>query len=188
MAMWGEAAAETRLWEAIRTHEDEKNRDIVLPQQEWFYVPRWYAALTLLKRCVTAASLPLLEELAADASLILNLRSAIALACESLARRVILSSAAVKTASGILDQLLATKAPLSIRPPGTSTLETTLGDGPSFVREDYSWQLYHAVNRARLALESSPLEKTLILVKHDPRSIVRHALSQSFHPLKSPQA
>ncbi|RRJ98087.1 FAD-dependent oxidoreductase [Opitutaceae bacterium TAV4] len=154
LAMWGDARSEPRLWQAIRTREDDKARDITHPQQEWFYVPRWYAALTLLKPCITPASLPPLEELASDASLVLNLRSAVALACEALARRFALSDSERMQVTAILQKLSATLAPNAVRDPGHSTLlpELPAQQMAAKVREDYGWQLRHAVTRARRAL------------------------------------
>ncbi|WP_081722283.1 FAD-dependent oxidoreductase [Geminisphaera colitermitum] len=154
LAMWGDARSEPRLWQAFRTREDAKARDITRPQQEWFYVPRWYAAVTLLKRCITPASLPLLEELASDTSLVLNLRSAVALACEALARRFALSDSERMQVTAILEKLSATLAPNAVRDPGHSTVfpELPAQQMAAKVREDYGWQLRHAVTRARRAL------------------------------------
>ncbi len=154
LAMWGDSRAESRLWQAIHAREDDKFRDITCPQQEWFYVPRWYAALTVLKRCITPASLPRLEGLAADASLVLNLRNAVALACESLARRSVLSAMERRRIEAILAALLATPAPNAVRDPGHSTVVVASPEQQAAARVhvDYTWQLHHAIARARRAL------------------------------------
>ncbi|AHF89043.1 hypothetical protein OPIT5_00905 [Opitutaceae bacterium TAV5] len=180
LAMWGDGRAEPRLWRAIREREDDKARDITRPQQEWFYVPRGYAAVTLLKRCITPASLPLLEELAADASLVLNLRNAVALACEALAKRVSLAAGERDRVAGILDRLLATPAPHAVRDPGHSTvaLPEPARQAASVVREDYSWQLHYAVACARRASGLPVHEDARVLAENDPRAIVRRTLAR----------
>lgn len=185
LAMWHDSRAEPRLWQAIRNREDDRARDITRPQQEWFYMARWYAALTLLKRCITPRSLPLLEELAADASLALNLRNAVALACEALARRQSLSADDVARASAVLDRLLATAAPHSRRNPQSSPLGQT--EPPSMekptdlrpVIEDYNWQLTLAIARAQRSL-GVPLADSVAAHLQDERAIVRRAFQQLF--------
>ena len=182
LAMWGDADAEPRLLHAIRIREDDQKRDITRPQQEWFYVPRWYAALTLLKRCVTHRSLPLLQELAADPSLVLNLRNAVALALEAWAHRHAGSPADHARAQTMLDALLATQAPQSLRDPQDAPLGADTP--PSMPRaadlrpvmENYSWQLHLAVARARRALKL-PLQESARLFQYDERAIVRRAFA-----------
>lgn len=179
MSMWGDARAEPRLWQAIHSREDDKVRDITRPQQEWFYVPRWYAALTILKRCITPASLPLLKELSLDSSLVLNLRSAVALACEALARRTKLSDADKNNVESVLSALLRTRAPHAHRDPGQPTLilsERERVDGAK-VSEDYEWQLHLAVARARRAIGLVAHEAAVFLARHDCRAIIRKTLS-----------
>lgn len=182
LAMWGDERAEPRLWQAIRAREDDRVRDITRPQQEWFYMARWYAALTLLKRCLTPRSLDVLEELAADSSLALNLRNAVALACAALSQPQSLSAAEVTRAVAVLDRLLATPAPHSRRNPQSSPLGQT--EPPSMekttdlrpVIEDYNWQLALAVARARRALGVAPPESFAAYLKDD-RAIVRRAFA-----------
>ena len=182
LAMWGDERAEPRLWRALRTREDDRARDITRPQQEWFYMARWYAALTLLKRCISPRSLPVLEGISADASLALNLRNAVALACAALAQRHPLSATEVARTGAVLDRLLATPAPHSRRNPQSSPLGQT--EPPSMekttdlrpVIEDYNWQLALAVARARRAL-GIPQPESFAAYLHDERAIVRRAFA-----------
>ncbi len=191
LAMWHDERAELRLWHAIRTREDDRTRDITKPQQEWFYMARWYAALTLLKRCITPRSLPLLEELAADATLPINLRNAVAMAVEALAQRQPLTPPDAQRSAAILEQLLATRAPHSLRSPQSSPLGQT--EPPSIekttdlrpVIEDYNWQLALAVTRARRALERPPLASFRDYL-HDQRAIVRRAFAPFFNDAATP--
>lgn len=194
LAMWQDERAEPRLWRAIRTREDDRTRDITRPQQEWFYMARWYAALTLLKRCLTPRSLPVLEELSADVSLALNLRNAVALACAALAQRHALSPAEVARTSAVLDRLLAAPAPHSRRSPQSSPLgqtEPPSVEKPTDLRpviEDYNWQLALAVARARKALGVPPPE-SLAAYLQDERSIVRRAFARLIYtPAAKPLA
>ena len=183
LAMWGNELAEPRLLRAIINREDDRERDITRPQQEWFYVPRWYGALTFLKKCITSASLPLLEDLAADERLPLNLRNAIALACEALAQRHTLSSAERIRTTAILEALLSTPIPHSRRSPKDVTFGEILTeqlplptDRPA-VKEDYTWQLHYAIARARVAL-GLPAQHAAWQYLEDSRLIVRRALKR----------
>ena len=182
LAMWGDARAEPRLLRAIRTRENDKTRDITRPQQEWFYVPRWYAAVTLLKRCITRESLPLLELMAPLPSLPLNIRNAVALAVEALANRTTLSAEERGRAVRLLDQLTATPPPRAVRDPQGSTLEEPVETEPAPedwrpAREDYTWQLHFAIARARIAL-GLPVQEAARVFSTDPRRIVRRAFAR----------
>lgn len=186
LAMWNDPLAEKRLLHAIRRREDDKTRDIRATQQEWFYVPRWYAALTLLKRCITPDSLPTLEELATDAGLPLNLRNAVALAAETLARQPRISPETEQRLALLLDRLLASSAPHARRRPdgptlGPDTIEMSHQHGRRPVEEDYLWQLQYAVARARRAL-GLPLQKSIQTFRQDPRALVRRALARIEDP------
>lgn len=182
LAMWGDESAEPRLLRAITAREDDRARDITRPQQEWFYMPRWYAALTILKRCITPRSLPLLEELAANAQIPLNLRNAVALACEALAQRYALGENECKRIETLLVELLASPAPHGIRSPQGSPLGKI--EPPSVpqptdlqrVIEDYTWQLHYAVARARCAL-GLPINEDAQNYLQDDRAIVRRAFA-----------
>lgn len=183
LAMWHDERAEPRLLHAIRTREDDRARDITRPQQEWFYISRWYAAITLLKRCLTVRSLPLLEELAADPQLALNPRNAVALAVGALAGRQPLSLVARLRVEALLRRLLATPAPHAVRSPQGSPLGAT--EPPSVPRptdlrpviEDYTWQLHLAVARARVALGLPPQAEAWRFLD-DERAIVRRAFDK----------
>jgi len=185
LAMWGDQRAEGRLGSAIRDREDDKIREITKPQQEWFYVPRWYSALTFLRRCATQASLPLLEKLAKDGSLLLNLRTAVALACESLAFRVALLPEERLRILMILETLIATDAPRTVRTLHDSIIASSRSDiAPNatdrpLVLEDYSWQLHYAVAKARIAIGESPQENACVFLS-DPRAIVRRTMAGVF--------
>ncbi len=186
LAMWGDKRAEDRLSQAIRDREDDKSREITKPQQEWFYVPRWYSALTFLKRCATPASLPLLEKLAKDGTLLLNLRTAVALVCESLAFRVSLSPEERLRILQVLEALISTDAPRTVRALQDSIITSTRSaaapnatDRP-VVLEDYSWQLHYAIAKARIALGESPQENARMFL-NDPRAIVRRTMAGVFH-------
>jgi hypothetical protein len=182
LAMWGDERAEPRLLRAILAREDDRARDITRPQQEWFYMPRWYGALTILKRCITSASLPMLEGFAGDAQTPLNLRNAVALACEALASRQSLDSGARARAGALLARLLATPAPHGIRSPQGSPLGKT--EPPSVpqptdlqrVIEDYTWQLHYAVARAYRSLGLPPHAQARAFLRDD-RAIVRRAFA-----------
>lgn len=189
LAMWNDSRAEPRLLRAIQMRENDKLRDIRLTQQEWFYVPRWYAALTLLKRCITKSSLPQLEELATDPQLPLNLRNAIALAAETLARQLALSPDTRHRLGLLLDLLLASPAPHALRRPdgptlGADTIEMSHQRGRRPVEEDYLWQLHYAIARARRALGLPP-QKSIQMFQQDPRALVRRALAKIEEPISS---
>ncbi|MDR2675191.1 MAG: FAD-dependent oxidoreductase [Opitutaceae bacterium] len=183
LAMWGDERAEPRLLRAIRTREDDRARDITRPQQEWFYMPRWYGALTILKRCITPASLPMLEGFAGDAHTPLNLRNAVALACEALASRQSPGDGERARMAALLARLLATPAPHAIRSPQGSPLGKT--EPPSVpqptdlqrVIEDYTWQLHYAVARAYRSLGLPPHNQAGAFLRDD-RAIVRRAFER----------
>ena len=183
LAMWCDERAEPRLLEAIRSREDDRNRDITKPQQEWFYMPRWYAALTLLKRCITPRSLDLLETLAAHPQTELNVRCAVALAYESLAARAPHLGGDLRRIERSLEALLATPAPHGIRSPQGSPLgqvEPPPIPQPTDLRpvlEDFTWQLHLAVLRARLALDLPPHPRAWVFTS-DERAIVRRRFSK----------
>lgn len=192
LAMWGDARAEPRLHRAILIREDDRARDIVRPQQEWFYMPRWYAAVTLLRRCLTPRSLPLLEALAGDPALPHNLRNAVALACEAFARRHPADASACDCLRRLLGALLATPAPHGIRSPQGSPLgrqEPPSVPLPTDLRpaiEDYGWQLHLAVLRAHLALGLPPHAEAERFLD-DPRAIVRRAFAARLSCSPSPR-
>ncbi len=190
LAMWGDPLAEPRLREAIRTREEDRGRDITKPQQAWFYMPRWYAALTLLKRCLTVGSLPLLEELAQAPELPLNARCAVALACEALATRHVLTGEQPMRVQQVLESLLATEPPQGIRGPQDSPLpapDTRASGKPTDLQPvtvDYRWQLHLAVLRARLALGLQP-HRDAYQFAEDDRAIVRRSFMSR---LKDPRS
>ncbi len=182
LAMWCDERAEPRLLHAIRTREDDRSRDITKPQQAWFYMPRWYAALTLLKRCLTTRSLDLLESMSASPDLELNVRCAVALAFEAAARRHPLAENERGRIERALQVLLQTAAPHAIRSPQGSPLgevEPPPIPQPTDLRpvvEDFTWQLHLAVLRARLALGLPPQPQARTYA-NDKRATVRRRFS-----------
>ncbi|MEI7437855.1 MAG: FAD-dependent oxidoreductase, partial [bacterium] len=81
-AMWSDDAAEPRLLRAIASHEigAEHDPSIFDPRKgSKRILPRWWAAVTLLRRCGTLKALPTLEKLAATADLPAHLRHAVGL-------------------------------------------------------------------------------------------------------------
>lgn len=82
-AMWGDAAAEPRLLRAIRRRETGPEHDPqgFDPQRgSKRILPRWWAAVTLLRRCGTRKALPTLERLGASADLPSHVKAAARLA------------------------------------------------------------------------------------------------------------
>ena len=89
-AMWGNAAAEPRLLRAIVKREQGAEHDpsIFDPRRgSRRILPRWWAAVTLLRRCGTAASLPTLERLASSAHLPFHVRTAAVLTVTRMGER-----------------------------------------------------------------------------------------------------
>lgn len=183
LAMWGDPRGEARLCAAILNREiGEKEREIKKDWEIfWAFVPRWYAAARFLRRCATPRCLPALESLANDDSVVLNVRTSVAITVETLALGGGLTEAERQRLVKILDQLRATPAPLAIRGPRDSisfafresvaVREIQPTDRPK-VSEDYRWQLELAVLRARRAFNLPPME-TAPQFLADPRFHVR---------------
>jgi hypothetical protein len=160
-AMWCAAWAEPRLLRAIEQREGIVDKLDRGPEgAQALCVPRWLAAISLLRRCGTNSCLPALEELAVQPRLAFNARTAIALTVGALARRNCAGGLQRDRWLCLLDRLLVTSAPGGVR-----QIQSALPLGPSFlpqpptglaprdrVVENFEWQLDHAIAAARLAL------------------------------------
>lgn len=117
-AMWGRAAAEPRLLQAItelergyddgydpRGGDEAADRRDIDPLEWAWVVPRWLCAVALLRRCGMSASLPVLEKLAEQPRHGIDALATIATTIEQLARAGA-SDAADAQATAILDRLL----------------------------------------------------------------------------------
>lgn len=160
LAMWGDDRAEARLLQAIAEREQgpEPTAAAVGAFGQRIVVPNWLTAVVLLRRCGTAKCLPALAALAAEPSLVLNVRTALALTLERLLQRCpMLDQAAVLR---VADQLVQTDPPDRVCKPSRS-IDLLLKGEPqiklgndigSDVREDHGWQLHVVVARIRRAL------------------------------------
>jgi hypothetical protein len=138
--------------------------------------------------CGSSACLPALHALAHEPALALNVRTAIALTLERLAKRGVELDA---------DQAQATPAALTADPiPGSFVIPQRLvmqslqGDpAPSTnpTAEDHRWQLHLVIARARLALGLPP-HPAAEEYRHDPRLTVRRAFAQLPQPAPIPAA
>jgi len=157
LAMLGDEAAEPRLLEAIRSREigfasDDPRHPSRCPR----LAPNWIVALVFLRRCATKNTLGALDQLAADGGLVHNARTATALLCAELAKRLGECRDNASQVSQLLDKLMATPAPNAIgRPQRTIVESDAIVDDSGIwypeVIEDFRWQLHFAVGKARLA-------------------------------------
>ena len=176
-AMWNESRAETRLLREI------ENRHA--PDETKFNersVPRWMMALSLLRRAGSPAALGLLDEVASEANLVHNARTAVALAVEAIAARHALTDEQHQQVLGILWKLIEAPSPNAIAPMQRALTQTEFGGSGETatarpaVREDWTWQLHLAVARARHALGLPPHEQAVALLS-DERALVRRAFA-----------
>lgn len=173
LAMWNDGRAEPRLIHAIRSREQGPDG---VHAGSHFAVPHWVIAITLLRMCGSAACLEPLQSLAADPSVPLNVRTAIALTIERLALR---STIAAEPALATLDALLAEPVPGAVVLPARSIIrppDDQAGD-PNPTKEDHRWQLHLAVARARRAL-GVPVRSDAVRWRADERSLVRQAFGR----------
>jgi hypothetical protein len=179
MATWGDSRAEDRLLTAIVTREYgfDDEPEAARPEKNVRVVPHWLAAVTVLRNCSTARCLPVLQAVAAEPNLALNVRTAIAITLERLARRgVQLPTAAMQT---LLETLLAGPVPGALVTPQRSVYQTLQGEsaGPAKpTAEDHSWQLHLAVAKARIAAGLDPQPQAAAFV-NDDRALVRAAFA-----------
>ncbi len=176
-AMWNESRAEARLLREI-----EKRH---APNETKFTersVPQWMMALSLLRRAGSPAALRLLDEVAGEANLVHNARTAIALAVEAIAARHALTSEEHQQVLEILWKLIEAPAPNAVAPMQRALTQTEFGgagEAPTAraaVREDWTWQLHLAVARARHALGLPPHEQAVAFLA-DERALVRRAFT-----------
>jgi len=182
LAMLGDAAAEPRLLQAVSDREigfapDDPRH----PKRCQRLAPNWLSALVFLRRCASQRALDVLAQLAADASLVHNGRTACALLCAAMADRLPRNPHNVATVRGILDLLLASPAPNSVGAPQRCVVgprEITDDSGLWYpeVIEDFVWQLSFAVAKARLAWGMDARD---LIEAHggDPRLPVREAFA-----------
>lgn len=108
----------------------------------------------------------------------LNVRTAIALTLEELARRNVEIDR--PQAQTILDALLSEPIPGSIVMPQRSITDSLTGENDSATHptaEDHHWQLHLTVARARLSL-GMEWHTTAKAYLHDERNLVRRAFAQ----------
>jgi hypothetical protein len=169
-ALWGEAAVAPRLLHSIRERDGviESNGGV-----DWrSEVPLWLISISLLRSVGAPDCLPLLDDLAAEASLLHNARTAIALCCEGIASRHVLNDEQREAMLRILWRLIESPAPNSVAPPQRALTQTEFA--PGMVMEDWTWQVHLAVARARRALGLPPHEQALAF-QQDERGLVRQA-------------
>jgi len=184
LAMWHDARAEARLCREIErrdtTADDEATKEYRL------YLPRWMIAISLLRRCGTKVCLPVLDDLASEPDLRHNARTAIALACEAVARRGFADGgwgeAEQRQIVEILWKLIeepATDAVSRLQRKLTEPQPAPEGapyNAPEAVHawEDWTWQLHLTVARARRAA-GLPAHVQAALFLADDRAMVRRA-------------
>lgn len=213
-AMWGEPAAEPRLLQAIATLEygfadwlepsaqaqPGVNSPAVPkpkgPMSDPRLAPRWLVAAGLLRRCGTAACLPVLASLVNRPTHSVNAMTTISLTLERLA--VGLGLEGQQIVHPMLDQMTRVKLVGMYEYPqrniGKDAHLAVLGhyDDPSHhdarpefgqtfidnIIEDNTWQYHLALARARLAWGMAPQAGAAAYLE-DPRSLVRNAMSQA---------
>ncbi len=186
LAMWGDSRAQPRLIHAIDTREYgyDSLPAAERPERYAMAVPRWMAAVALLRICGDAACLSSLHTLAADPGLILNVRTSIAVTCQRITQRVDFSSTDRALIGVITDHLLATHPPVTMAPPRRIVINNTVQTAVSgrywepIVLEDAAWQMHLQVAQARIAIGLTPHADALALLS-DPRAIVRRAIAST---------
>jgi hypothetical protein len=182
LAMLGERRAMPRLLQAVEAKETgDGSRDGM--ENEVHYAPRWLIALSLLRRCGDHTCLPVFEELAADAGLVFNARSAIALTGAALAKEHPPAEGESARWAAVLERLVETEAPGAVHqiqsrlPLSAAELEVAPGDSPrDKAIEDFGWQLHLAVAKARAAL-GLPLHDAAWAFLEDERALVRRSFT-----------
>ena len=182
MAMWGDAQAQLRLCRAIREHEYgfESAPQDQRPEFDGVLVPRWMAAVALLRVCGNGDCLETLHNLAMERDLVLNVRTSIAITCQRMSKRCEWNLQQREMIRSILDQLLESRPPLEKAEPRRVVVKTELAPAPAgpdwspVVLEDFSWQMHLEIARARMAIGDSPHQQAQQLLSDD-RAIVRHA-------------
>lgn len=197
-AMWGMPQAQARLCQAIALREEGHayTHARQQPTHDYLTVPRWLAAIGLLRVCGNEDCLQVLGELAHDRNLVANVRTSIAITLQRITKQNTLTEASKDKIRSILLQLLASKVPLKAAPPRRSVLDTQIRPEPDHgywrpaVVEDFHWQMHWAIARALLAL-GMPAHRGFWSLLEDRRAFVRRAaegIAASGENLVRPQA
>mgnify|MGYP001466630153 CR=1 FL=1 len=181
LAMWDDPAAEPRLLEAVVAREDgpPPTPESSGAHGQEIDAPFWLIAVTLLRRCGTRRSVPVLRELAADANHLLNIRTAVGLTIERLAARGVL---APDEAADLAELLIRHPLPDPVLPPSRSIWRTLRRESQIVLRndvgaptqQDHAWQLHLVVARIRVAA-GRPLHAAAEKALRDPRAHVARA-------------
>lgn len=180
LAQRGDARAEPRLLEAIRSDEDGTlNTPYDQRGDHWNRrVPNAWAAVALLRRCGTVACLPVLAEVAARPVLPFHLATILGATLERLAGRL---SAARGDLSAVLDRVLVQAVDTALSEPQESPVDRRpshrLPGQQATVVEDRRWQLDLVHARTALAL-GRPLPTAAERHGRDPRALVRAAFAK----------
>lgn len=198
MAMWGDVAAQPRLCAAIvdREYGCDDMPEGERPEKFGAAVPRWMAAVALLRACGDAGCLPTLRKIAAESDLIANVRASIAITCRRIVERCQLTVAERDLIVVIMNQLTATEPPLLAAPPRRVVIHSQPPTPPTpqqggywkpFVTEDFGWQMHLEIARTRIAVGHEPHKQARKLLC-DERLIVRRAAARLLQAASSEQA
>jgi len=161
LAMWGDSCAEECLIRAVRGRETghpptHRNRGAF---GQTVVIPHWVLALVLLRRCGTAACVPVLKEVASQ-SLPFNLRTILALTIEQLAEKPELRAELAGIFRQLEEAFRRDREEISILEPSRSLWRTLDGEPPLEmphrgsveVRIDHSHQMDGVLGRIRKKL------------------------------------
>ncbi len=183
MAMWGDGRAQLRLCQALARRE-QGHGDAAASSR---LVPRWVAALALLRICGGEDCLLELAKLAAEPDTVVNVRTLIVVACQRVLSRGDWSERTRAQVAAILELLLATTPALTVAPPQRGVLDSQLPPPPTHgywsprVREDIAWQMHLEIARTRIML-GQDAHAAAIALRDDPRAIVRRAARRTLEP------
>lgn len=188
LAMWGDERAEERLIQSMRTRETgwENGPERDRPGTFTMTAPNWYIAVSLLRVCGTAATLPALADLAAAGDLWFSTRTAMAITLERLALRGVIGSSqrdAVSALLAILEQLpegAGLRYPQRLfdeRLDAASPTKPQLGLR-ALTWENHDWQLLLVTTRVRKAL-GLPVSDAALALQQDERALVRAAIAKA---------
>jgi hypothetical protein len=140
-AMWGDPAAEPRLLRAIRHRETgvEHDPSTFDPRRgSKRILPRWWAAVTLLRRCGTLKAIPTLQRLASSADLPFRIRTAMVITITRISERCHPAAAPYRRVRRLVDALAQIPTPVSVDNGGA-----------------FGWQLSDAAARAYSVLDKA---------------------------------
>jgi hypothetical protein len=140
-AMWGDPAAEPRLLRAIRHRETgvEHDPSAFDPRRgSKRILPRWWAAVTLLRRCGTLKAIPTLQRLASSADLPFRIRTAMVITITRISERCHPAAAPYRRVRRLVDALAQIPTPVSVDNGGA-----------------FGWQLSDAAARAYSVLDKA---------------------------------